>query len=382
MNKLIYLNRCIFHNVPRITDYRYFPFATIKKGPATTSFIPAPDIWQPPTIEYQFKQQPLSAELIPLLDQTGTTACIVMQQNQILFEHYANGYTKDSINTSFSVAKSMVAVLVGIALDEGLITSIEDPIGKYLPHFQHGSITIGHLLTMSSGLSYQEGVTPWSDDAKVYYGLNLREQALKAKVIESPGTTYHYNNYNLLLLGLILEKVTGVPVPQYFQEKIWQYIGAEADASWSLDSKTSGFAKMESGFNARAMDFVRFGALCLQGGKMNGRQIVSTDWLHEAVCPPATKPDSKKYLGVLNPPLSRWTASNHGYYKYLWWGWKIDDSTFDYFALGAKGQFIYICPRTQAVIVRFGKKWGSVDWWPAILKQIGDSLGINSKPTD
>jgi CubicO group peptidase (beta-lactamase class C family) len=106
----------------------------------------------------------------------------------------------------------------------------------------------------------------------------------------------------------------------------------------------------------------------------SGLQVIPAAWMSASVSPPLHKADTQKYLSRLSPPLCKWSSSSSGYYKYLWWGQQVDPHNFDYFALGAKGQFIYICPRKQAVIVRFGKQWGKTDWWPGVLKQIADSL--------
>ncbi|MBC9930757.1 serine hydrolase domain-containing protein [Chitinophaga qingshengii] len=377
MDSLNYLWRCIGWNIPKIDDYKRFTNALVAKGNTIFPLEQAPEKMPPPAVSWNYKGQPRQGPLPDLLANTGTTACIILQQGQIRYEQYFNGYQRDSINTSFSVAKSMTSALIGIAIAEGAIHSVEDPVARYLPAFDkkgQDQVTIAHLLQMCSGLAYREGVLPWTDDARVYYGLRLRDQALKANLIETPGTVYHYNNYNLLLLGLILEKTTSQPVPAYFSEKIWQPMGAEADASWSVDSRHSGFAKMESGFNALAIDFARFGQLCLQNGALNGHSIIPADWMHTATSAPTHKADTKTYLSRMVPPLCKWAGSPHGYYKYGWWGYQTDAHNFDYFALGAKGQFIYISPRKQAVIVRFGKQWGAIDWWPELLKQLADSL--------
>jgi CubicO group peptidase (beta-lactamase class C family) len=377
MHTITYLSRCLIRNIPQIDDYKHFPNAPISKGTNILHFKEDLTRWKDKNLQWKYRGQSQEAPLHNILLQTGTTACIVMQHHHILFQSYLNGYTENTINTSFSAAKSMVSTLVGIALEEGAIGSIHDPVGAYIPQYSVQGlhkITIAHLLQMCSGLQYREGVFPWTDDALVYYGTHLREQALKARLIEEPGSIYHYNNYNLLLLGMILEKTTGQPVASYFQDKIWQHIGAASDASWSMDSHQSGFAKMESGFNALAMDFVRFGALCLGNGAINGKQIIPASWLQESVSPPIDTANTQTYLSRLSPPLCRWAGSPQGYYKYLWWGYKTDAHNFDYFALGAKGQLIYVCPRKQAVIVRFGKRWGKIDWWPELLKQIADSL--------
>ncbi|MCW3463307.1 serine hydrolase domain-containing protein [Chitinophaga nivalis] len=378
MHTLQYLSRCLFYNVPAIDDYRHFPAAPVcRHNSPVLHFAAAHDNSIGQQVQWTYRGQPQYGALQPLLQHTGTTACIVMQHQKILLETYLNGYDRHSINTSFSIAKSMTSALIGIALEAGHIHSIHDPVARYIPAFgSHGrdTVTIAHLLQMCSGLRYREGVMPWSDDALIYYGTHLKEQALKSRLAEPPGSTYHYNNYNLLLLGMILETTTGQSVARLFQDQIWQRIGAEADASWSMDSRQSGYCKMESGINALAMDFVRFGNLYLQQGQVGQQQVVPPAWIAASVSPPAFQADSRKYLSRLSPPLCKWTSSAKGYYKYLWWGYQTDTRNFDYFALGAKGQLLYISPRKQAVIVRFGKQWGKIDWWPDLLKQIADSL--------
>src|SRR6185369_10252712 len=127
---------------------------------------------------------------------------------------------------------------------------------KYLPELKAAywsEITIRHLVSMSSGLKYSDGFFPWSDNPRVYYSMDLRKLACEASREEPPGVRFHYNNYNLLLLGMILERVTGATVSAYLQEKIWEPLGMEYSASWSLDSEESGMEKMESGLNARAI---------------------------------------------------------------------------------------------------------------------------------
>jgi CubicO group peptidase (beta-lactamase class C family) len=126
---------------------------------------------------------------------------------------------------------------------------------------RYSAITIENLLSMASGLRYVEEETPFSDDTKTYYDPNLRSVALSAVIEEEPGKTFHYNNYNFLLLGIILERATGMPVAKYMEEKLWKQLGMEAPSSWGLDSEASGFEKMESGINARAIDFAKFGRL-------------------------------------------------------------------------------------------------------------------------
>jgi CubicO group peptidase (beta-lactamase class C family) len=267
---------------------------------------------------------------------TGTTAFMVIKDDRVLYEKYFNGYQRDSINTSFSIAKSITSALIGIAIDEGLIASADDPVTKYIPELKQkdprfNNITIKNLLTMSSGLRYVEQSLPWSDDTKTYYNTNLRSLALSAKIEEAPSKRFHYNNYNPLLLGMILERTTHKHVSRYLEEKIWKPLGMDAPASWSLDSDVSGFEKMESGINARDIDFAKIGRLFLNNGDWNDRQIISQKWINES-----TRPDT--------------TSDPAPFYQYMWWvdiTSSRDASHYNFYAAGNYGQFIYVIPEKK-----------------------------------
>ncbi len=373
-----YIKRYILWNAINIDDYKRFPSVTIRRGESILSFSDKKKDWTMLNVRYRHKAKTNQRPLEELLVQTGTTAFIVIQGEAILFEGYFNGYHRNSINTSFSMAKSITSCLIGVAINEGQIKSVEEPIINYLPELNEDvfkAITIRHLLNMCSGLSYKEGILPWKDDPKIYYHPNLRTLALhNSKLIEPPGMFYHYNNFNVLLLGLILERATRQSVAHYLREKIWKNIGAEGDASWSVDSNVFEFAKMESGVNALAIDFARFGYMYLNNGLINNKQLLPNSWVKESVSPPSEKPDTQKYAYVRSPPLSSWVSKPNGYYKYLWWGNKIDDVNYDFFAMGVLGQFIYVAPRKRIVIVRLGKKWGEIDWYPDLFKEMVDKM--------
>ncbi len=219
------------------------------------------------------------------LRSTNTTSFIVIKDDAILYEGYFNGYSRDSIVTSFSMAKSVTSALVGIAIDEGYIGSVDDPIVAYLPELRAAAsttVTIRHLLLMSSGIRYVQdedlsGLQDsgrCSDDALSYSYPNLRRLALQLPPSKEPaGRRSTTTPTTRSLLGMILERTTHRPVAEYLQEKIWQPLGMEYPASWSLDSEASGFEKMESGLNGRAIDFAKFGRLFLDNGNWNGKQI-------------------------------------------------------------------------------------------------------------
>ena len=297
------------------------------------------------------------------LDDTDTLAFLVVHEDRLVYERYFDGATRESLQTSFSAAKSFVSTLVGIAIDAGLIGSVEDAVTDYLPELAardpgFRKITLRDLLTMSSGIRYRErGFPSLGDDTYTYYGVDLRDVALNRTRLEGqPGLAWQYNNYHPRLLGLVLDRATGTSVSDFTARRLWQPLGAEADATWNLDSDRSGFEKMESGLNARPADYARFGLLFLHRGEWNGRRIVSEDWVRAATGDdPTTDP-----------------AYYHGY-GYFWW---LDvDEPGRFYAQGKYGQYIYVAPDADAVVVRFGRDWGVGDiTWLATFRDIADQL--------
>ena len=292
-------------------------------------------------------------DLDALVERTSTTALLVLRNDQLVVERYANGGAADRPHTSFSVAKSYLSTLVGIALERGEIGSLDDPVTDYVPELldrdpRFVEVTLRSLVTMSSGLAYEEQGLPWSDDSTTYYGPDLRAEALSAEVERPPGERWLYNNFNPLLMGLVLERATGESVSDYMARHLWQPMGAEADASWSLDSEGSGFEKLESGVNAVPRDYARFGYLFAHEGHVDGRQVVSAEWVREAT--------------------ARTTAADPAeHYQYWWWVDTERDGRF--YARGNHGQFVYVDPATDVVVVRLGRTDGDVPW-PEVLRDI------------
>lgn len=285
----------------------------------------------------------------PLLKQIKdykTTAYVVVKNNEILFEKYFNGYTDTSLTNSFSVAKTFVSILIGIAIDEGKITSIDDPIDKYLPKYNNDKkVTIRQLLTMSSGINFDESYSsPFGYMAKAYYGRNLKELTYKYKVEEEPGKTWRYLGGNTILLSFILENATGQSLSAYMSEKLWQPLGAQQRALWTLDKK-KGVEKAYCCFYSNAKDFARIGQLYLNKGLWNGKRIVSEQYVESSVKPAYYLKDKN------NVPVD--------FYGYHWWlsYYKNMDV---FYARGILGQFIIVIPEKNIVIVRLGEERGEV----------------------
>jgi CubicO group peptidase (beta-lactamase class C family) len=296
------------------------------------------------------------------LRETDTLAFVVVHEDRVVLERYFDGATRQSLQTSFSAAKAFVSTLVGIAIDAGLIGSVDDRVTDYVPELasrdpRFREITLRDLLTMSSGIRYREGGFPsLGDDTYTYYGVDLRDVALKRTRIEGPPGQWQYNNYNPLLLGLVLERATGTSISDFMATRLWRPLGAEGAATWNLDSERSGFEKLESGLNARPVDYARFGLLFLHNGTWNGRQIVSEQWVRAATgADPATD-----------------TAYYHGY-RYFWW---LDaERPGRFYAFGKYGQYIYVAPDADAVVVRVGRDWGiSNVRWLTTFRDVTDQL--------
>ena len=199
-----------------VDDYKLFPYRTIDNGLPAFYFRTGPADTIPARVEYKDGETVKAAGLEELLKSTSTHAFIVIKDDKLLYEHYFNGYQRDSICVSMSMAKSVTSALVGIAIDEGLIRSVNDPLTDYIPELKErgfGAITIRHLLTMGSGIKFTEHAIDfvWSDDALAYFHPYLRERLLSdLTIVEPPGEAFHYNSYNPELLGLILEQLRAV----------------------------------------------------------------------------------------------------------------------------------------------------------------------------
>ena len=357
-----------------IGDAAIFPERPIGKG-ETVSIIQRGKEDTPYEVEYLYKDETRKEILDDLLQRTGTRAFLNIKDDKLIYETYLESSRKE-INTSFSSAKSFNSALIGAAIADGSIGSVDDPVIQYIPEIAgrgFDDMTIRDLLLMNSGIRYLEGnelpfyKAPFADDALTYYPPDLRKVALSVEASDTPvGEAFHYNNYHPLLEGIILERATGMHVAEYLQEKFWKPMGAEFPASWSLDSEESGFEKMESGINARAIDYARFGLIFLHNGLWNGAQILPEGWVRESTEP-------------LRPDPRTWEAMSEGldyglYYKYHWWGLNNPDGSYDFYAHGRYDQFIYVAPRKNVVIVRLGDQLDENVIWPLVIHNVVDQL--------
>ncbi|MFA8434447.1 MAG: serine hydrolase domain-containing protein [Marinifilaceae bacterium] len=328
-----YLSTSLIYWYANIDDYKIFKNHEVNTGPA--------DEWK---LSTEYNQYTLPETDRVYLESHESIAYLVIQNGEIMYEEYWDGYDDQSLSNIFSATKSIVSLLIGIAIDEGKIKSVEEPIGKYLPEFakdSKGEITIKNLLTMSSGLDWDEAYSnPLSITTKSYYGKRLRKVSMDQNLIEKPGKRFRYQSGNTQLLAFIVEAATGETISEYAAQKLWIPMGAKEKALWSLDKK-QGDEKSFCCFNSNARDIARFGQLVLNKGSWKGKQIVSEDYITSATTPAA-------YL--LNETKEK--ALDH--YGYQWWVLPYNGMNIPYMR-GHRGQYIYSIPEKNAVVVRLGK---------------------------
>lgn len=332
------LGRFVFYNFADIKDHKKFQSRPLTADTSPFNF--------QTTNKGKFPKELNNIPFDKYLEDNKTVAFLIIKNDTIQYEKYFKGYDKESIVPSFSMAKSVTSILIGCAIDEGLIKSVDDPITNYIPELKNNGfekVTIKHLLQMTSGIKFNESyVNPFGDAASFYYGLNLRKEIGKMKLKTEPGKKFEYVSGNTQLLGLVLERsLKEKTITSYLQEKIWTPLEMEYDASWSIDRKKNGLEKTFCCLNARARDFAKIGRLYKNKGNWNGKQIVSQKWVEES-----TKLDTSE--GSAN------------YYQYQWW---LPTPNEDFMAEGILGQFVYVNPKKDLIIVRLGKNEGKADWW-------------------
>lgn len=333
--------RYFYWNVANIDDYQKFDNDTINTESSQQVFRYAPT----PLLLPEKYREKNTHTLDAFLAEHESVAFAFIVDDTVWKEQYYNGYDKSDYVTSFSVAKSFVATLTGIATEEGAISSIDDPVTGYLDYLDaatFGDITIRHLLNMRSGLNANEGYyNPFGDVAKYYYGTNLDKYLTKVKKKSPPDQYFEYLSVNTQLLADVLEEATGIPLQQYLEERLWVPLGMQSDGLWSIDSKKNRQVKAFCCISAKAMDFARLGRLYLNNGSWNGKQILSQQWISQTLDYPEGNIDWQDY-----PYSFQWRITRYG----------------AYFAKGIKGQYIYVFPDKKLVAVRFGKSYDDIDW--------------------
>ncbi len=310
---------------------------------------PAPEPWDlgknHDSLRYngEFHGKPTSLEeFIALSD---TSAFLVIQDGNVVYEKYAHGDSAESLHTSFSVAKSFTSALVGIAFGEGLIESLDDPIRKYLPELASKTwegVTVRHVLQMSSGVRFDENYSDPESDINQMVGkvppMTYLEYIDTLAREHEPGTFNHYASINTQLLGILLVRVTGETLTDYMTRVLWHPLGMEQKGMWMVDEQGIEFAM--GGLAASARDYAKLGLLYLHGGQRGETRILPEGWAKESVTP-----NAPHLMPGENPG-----SSNTAGYMYQWWTPRSWDG--DFLARGIWGQNVYVHPANRVVIVK------------------------------
>ena len=320
---------------------KVFPSTPIKSSGAPhifeTGTFELPEFYEMNGEQYHF---------LDALDYFKSDGLIVLHEGALIYENYWQGNSKDQPHISWSVAKSFLSALIGIAYHDGLIEDLNDPITKYLKDFNgtgYANVPIKDILQMSSGIIFNEDYGDYNSDINKFaralaQGTSMRDFAKALKNGKQPGTFNHYVSIDTQMLAMLLEEVTGQPVAKNLEDKIWTKIGMEHDAYYMVDD--TGVAWALGGLNATLRDYAKFGQLYLNNGQWNNEQIVPEDWVHAS-----HKPD-----GPHLQPGENDLSSNTWGYGYQWWIPGFPST--DYLAAGIYNQYIYIDPITNVVIAK------------------------------
>lgn len=333
-----YLFSAILHNFPSIDHYKIFANRKIRKSRK-------PQAWK---ISSDFNRRDISLNLRKKLEKLGSIAFLIIKNDRLIYEEYWGKYHRRSKTNSFSMAKTYVSVLTGIALKHGMIKNLDQKVSEFLEEFKDDKrkdITIRHLITMSSGLDWKESyINPFSVTTRGYYGEELREVCLEQQCIDEPGTLFEYKSGDTQLLAMVLEKATGMTLSAFMEKYLWQEIGAENHALWSLDKK-KGIEKAYCCLNSNARDFARLGKLFLHNGVWEGKALLDEGFVKESLIPaPLTDKESGEKVD---------------FYGYSWWLIPAYRGHDLFYARGILGQYIICIPQKDMIIVRLGKKRGT-----------------------
>jgi len=344
VNKMIHLydkDKIAFNFINMDKIFRAGPL--LKASASPYSFQNMTDKFSLPST---FKHLGKDVNLEEALEYYETDGLIVLKNNNLLYENYWHNNTKTSKHISWSVAKSFLSALIGIAVDQGLIDSIDDPVTKYLDDFKgtgYEDVPIKDLLQMSSGIKFNEDYADYNSDINrfgrtISFGTPMRDFAKSLKNEKEPGTYHHYVSIDTQMLAMVLQEVSGKSVTESLQEHIWNKIGMQDDAYYMVDD--SGMEVALGGLNATLRDYAKFGLLYLNRGDWNGEQVVPADWVD------ASHVTDEMHLVPGDNPNS---SSDWGY-GYQWWVPGFPSS--EYTASGVYNQYIFIDPENRVVIAK------------------------------
>ncbi|APU68036.1 Beta-lactamase [Christiangramia flava JLT2011] len=313
------------HTTAFIDDYPYFENHLIENA----------DSVQPWEIADNYNKTEATKTLDSLNEKLGTAAFLIIKNDRIVFEKYYQDYGKLSRTNSFSMAKSIVTALMFKAIQDGYLRNIQQPVSDFFPQFDP-RLSLGDLSSMSSGLNWNENYyNPFASTARSYFGENNREQILELQVTETPGKEFKYLSGNTELLGMVIEKATGMSLSEYLSKSFWKPMGMNDDALWQIDSRKSNLEKAYCCIASNARNFAKFGRLFENYGDWNGTQLLDSSYVALA---------------------SRPRFEKSPYYGYGFWLSNYRNKEIFYMR-GVLGQYVIIIPEDHLIITRLGQKF-------------------------
>ncbi|KGE13481.1 serine hydrolase domain-containing protein [Sphingobacterium deserti] len=317
------------HTTAYLADYEYFDNHTVETS--------TPQPWA----EYPEKIQ-LPDSMIQFHDREKSVAYVVIHRDSIVLEHYFDGYSRDSKSNSFSMAKSVVAAILGKVIETGKIKSLDQKIIDFVPEIvgpYAKELTFRDLVSMSSGMKWDESYySPFSIVTQLYFDKDLVGVLPDLPINGKPGQRFSYQSGDTQLLGIAIQRATGASLSDLLAEYFWKPMGAEQKALWQVDSEEKGMEKAYCCLASNALDFARFGKLYRQSGKWNGKQLLSSDYISESL-----KPRFKN-------------GENYGY---SWWLGNFNGKPYFYMD-GHLGQFVIVVPEDELIIVRLGHQFNKI----------------------
>ena len=312
------------HTSAFIDDYPYFENDVIKKGNQNNTW----------PLHKNYNTLEATQKLQKANEDYESVAYLIIKNDSLFYEWYAEGYDKNSKTNSFSMAKSIVTSLLGKAIMQGYIKKLDQLISDFYPQYEGKKTTVGDLSSMASGLDWVEHYTsPFSITARANYDDDLAETILGLDIVEEPGQSFKYLSGSTQLLGMIIQKATGKTLANYLSESFWQPLSMSNDALWQLDDGDNRLAKAFCCISSNARDFARFGKLYKDNGLWNGERILDSSFVATA-----TK--------------SRFSGQPYGYGF-----WVSDYKGKHIFVMrGILGQYVITIPEDNLIITRLGHK--------------------------
>lgn len=320
-----------FQNTPQIQ-----PTKTIHRGENTFQFLKEDNA----ALEGSFCFEGVSYPLETFMEDTRTLAMVAVKDDVIRYENYFSGGNEATVFSSNSMGKSFVSALMGIAVSEGYVDSVEDPVGKYIPEFagtELENIPIRACLKMASGINFDEDRDMSGFSMRTLMGTPAMKVIAKYGTQEEPYTYRRYLSINTEILGQVIVNATGRSLAEYMEEKLWKRIDAAHDAFWTLSNGTE---LAMGGLSVSMRDYVRFARLYLHEGAYNGEQILDREWVR------ASMDASEEFA----KPGANNDAYNAIGYGYQWW--IPEGNQGEFMAIGVYGQWIYVNPSKQVIIVK------------------------------